>query len=102
MPMLELFRTMSQADCRDDMKAFTIPTLIIHGDRGVFAPPASTGERTHALIGGSQLLMYRGASHGLFFTHHGRLNADILAFMIEGDGSERGLNEGAFWEPCEI
>jgi non-heme chloroperoxidase len=102
MPMLELFRTMSQADCRDDMKAFTIPTLIIHGDRGVFAPPASTGERTHALIGGSQLLMYRGASHGLFFTHHGRLNADIVAFMIEGDGSERGLNEGAFCEPCEI
>jgi hypothetical protein len=47
-------------------------------------------------------LMYRGASHGLFFTHHGRLNADIVAFMIEGDGSERGLNEGAFWEPCEI
>jgi len=102
MPMLELFRTMSETDCRDDMKAFTTPTLIIHGDRDVFAPPACTGGRTHALISGSKLLMYRGASHGLFFTHHGRLNADIVAFMTARDGSERGLNEGTFCEPCEI
>jgi non-heme chloroperoxidase len=100
--MLELFRTMSETDCRDDMKAFTMPTLIIHGDRDVFAPSATTGRRIHAPIGGSKLLMHRGASHGWFFTHRGRLNADIVAFMIEGDGGVRGLDEGTFCEPCEI
>jgi pimeloyl-ACP methyl ester carboxylesterase len=87
-PMLELFRTMSETDCRSDMKAFTMPTLIVHGDRDVFAPPACTGARTHALIDGSRLLMYRGASHGLFFTHHDRLNADIAAFMAASDSRE--------------
>jgi non-heme chloroperoxidase len=94
MPMLELFRTMSATDCRNDMQAFTIPTLIIHGDCDVFAPPACTGARTHALISGSKLLMYRGASHGLFFTHHGRLNADIAAFMTTIDGTERDRAKG--------
>src|ERR1700727_2443093 len=73
MPMLELYRTMSEADCRGDMKAFTMPTLIVHGHGDVFAPPACTGARTHALIGGSTLLMYQGASQGLFFTPHCRL-----------------------------
>ena len=102
MPMLELFRAMSEVDCRDDMRAFTMPTLIIHGDRDVFAPPGCTGWRTHALISGSKLVMYRGASHGLFYTHHVRLNADIVAFMTASDGRGRGIDEGTFREPCEI
>jgi non-heme chloroperoxidase len=96
MPMLELFRVMNETDCRDDMKAFTMPTLVVHGDCDVFAPAAHTGARTHALIGGSRLLMYRGASHGLFFTHHNRLNTDIAAFLTESD------NENSLCEPCEI
>jgi pimeloyl-ACP methyl ester carboxylesterase len=101
MPMLELFRTMSETDCRDDMKAFKMPTLIIHGDRDVFAPPGGTAARTHALIGGSELVMYRGASHGLFFTHQDRLNADIAAFMIADNSIERDrIDESAFRESC--
>jgi pimeloyl-ACP methyl ester carboxylesterase len=46
MPMLELFRAMSETDCRGDLKAFTMPTLISHGDCDVFAPPACTSART--------------------------------------------------------
>jgi pimeloyl-ACP methyl ester carboxylesterase len=103
MPMLELYRTMSEADCRGDMKAFTMPTLIVHGHGDVFAPPACTGARTHALIGGSTLLMYQGASHGLFFTHHDRLNADIAAFVTANDRSEKDrINEGTFCDPRKI
>lgn len=89
MPMLELFRTMSETDFRDDMKAFTMPTLIIQGDSDVFAPPVCTGMRTHNMISGSRLLIYAGASHGLFFTHHARLNADIATFLAAGDSDRQ-------------
>ena len=37
-PMLELYRTSSETDFREDMKFFTMPTLIIHGDADVFVP----------------------------------------------------------------
>jgi non-heme chloroperoxidase len=83
MPMLELFRATNETDFRQDMKAFALPTLIIHGDSDVFAPPASTATRTHEMISGSKLLVYRGASHGLFFTHHGRLTQDVAQFLAQ-------------------
>jgi len=94
MPMLELFRAMNEADCREDMKAFTMPTLIIHGDGDVFAPLACTGMRTQSLIGGSRLSVYRGGSHGLFFTHQDRLNSDIASFITAGEGSTSGHRKG--------
>jgi len=77
MPMLELFRASSETDFRDNVKAFTMQTLIIHGDADVFVPAPSTGVRTHRLIPGSKFLLYEGASHGLLFTHYHRPNNDI-------------------------
>jgi hypothetical protein len=32
------------------------------------------------MIAGSRLAIYRGASHGLVFTHQERLNLDIIDF----------------------
>jgi non-heme chloroperoxidase len=81
MSMLEWYRAANETDFRDDMKSFTMPTLLIHGDADTFAPPAATVLRTHQMIPSSQLKMYPGAAHGLFFTHHGRLNRDIDAFL---------------------
>lgn len=63
------------------MSAFTIPTLIVHGDSDVFAPPEATGLRTHEMIGGSRFVSYSGASHGIVFTHRDRLNRDIADFL---------------------
>jgi non-heme chloroperoxidase len=89
LPMLELNRTMSETDFRNDMKSFSMPTLIVQGDSDVFAPPACTGMRTHNMIPGSRLLIYAGASHGLFFTHRARLNADIAKFIAAGDSDRQ-------------
>jgi non-heme chloroperoxidase len=80
MAMLEVYRTSSETDFREDMKAFTMPTLIIHGDADVFVPAPATGLRTHRLISGSTFISYPGASHGILFTHHDRLNQDIVEF----------------------
>jgi non-heme chloroperoxidase len=72
-----------QTDFRPDMHAFSMPTLIIHGDSDRSAPLELFGRRTARLIVGSQLTVYEGAPHGLFLTHKERLKRDLLAFMQE-------------------
>ena len=78
---IEMVRTMNFTDFRAEMDAFTIPTLVIHGDADQIAPLDRTGRRTAELIPGAELVVYEGASHGLFFTEKDRFNADLLAFV---------------------
>jgi non-heme chloroperoxidase len=70
----------SETDFREDMKAFTMPTLIIHGDADQVVPPEATGKLAHAMIRGSVLKLYSGAPHALVTTHKDQYNADLLAF----------------------
>jgi non-heme chloroperoxidase len=79
--MTDMIRAMSETDLRKDMHAFTVPTLIIHGDADQGAPIDLTGRRTAKAIAGSQLKVYEGAAHGLFITEKDRLNADLLSFI---------------------
>jgi non-heme chloroperoxidase len=79
--MTDMIRAMSETDLRKDMHAFTVPTLIIHGDADQGTPIDLTGRRTAQAIAGSQLKVYEGAAHGLFITEKDRLNADLLSFI---------------------
>ena len=81
MAVLQYTQMGGEADSRADMKSFTMPTLVVHGDSDAFAPLEVTGLRTHKVIAQSELLIYPGASHGLVFTHHDRLNRDMAAFF---------------------
>lgn len=69
------------ADFRPDMGAFTMPTLIIHGDQDQNHPIDITGRKTAQAIPSSQFKVYEGAAHGLFVTHKEQLNRDLLAFI---------------------
>lgn len=71
----------SESDFRPDMAAFTMPTLVVHGDGDQVVPIAPTGAAAHALIPHSQFLVYEGAPHALTTTHKDRYNADLLAFL---------------------
>src|SRR5215469_13477957 len=62
---VECRRIIGETDFRPDMAAFTIPTLIIHGNNDQTAPLDLCGRRTAGLIPGSELKVYEGASHGL-------------------------------------
>jgi non-heme chloroperoxidase len=64
------------------MRASTVPTLILHGDADQQAPFELTGRKTAQAIAGSELKLYQGAAHGLFFTHKDRLNHHLLAFVM--------------------
>lgn len=77
---LDTIRAFSETDFRPDLRAFTIPTLVIHGRADQGAPLALTGARTARLIPGSRLEVYDTA-HGLFITERERLNRDLAAFV---------------------
>lgn len=70
-----------RSDVRDDLRAFTIPTLIVHGDADTFSPFEVSGSSAHQLIPGSRVLLYEGASHGLTIAEQGRFTSDLLAFV---------------------
>ncbi|MBW4579123.1 MAG: alpha/beta hydrolase [Tildeniella nuda ZEHNDER 1965/U140] len=78
---IQMMQVQSETDFRGDMSAFTVPTLIIHGDHDMGAPIALTGQKTADAIPGSQLKVYEGAAHGLFITHKEQLNRDLLTFI---------------------
>ena len=77
---IECLRSFWQDDFRPDMQAFTVPTLIIHGelDRNM---PILCGQRTARAIAGSQFKIYEDAAHAIYVTHKDRLNRDLLEFI---------------------
>jgi len=78
---MDCIKAFGQTDFRADMAAFTVPTLIIHGDSDKIVPVEISGRRAHAAIAGSQFIVYEHAPHGLFYTHRIRLNQDLYNFI---------------------
>jgi non-heme chloroperoxidase len=68
-------------DFREDLTAFAIPTLVIHGDSDAIVPFEVSGRRTAEAIEGSKLVVVKDAPHGLNVTHAGTFNAELLAFL---------------------
>ena len=87
--MLVLHRAFTETDFRNDLPRIGVPALVIHGDRDASAPLGLTGRRTHALIPGSELIVYEGAAHGLPVTHAERLERDLTAQARLSSGSGR-------------
>ena len=78
---IDCVRAFSETDFRQDMAAFHVPTLVIHGDSDVTVPLEKSGQVAASMISSAQLKVYAGAPHGLFFTEKDRLNQDLLAFI---------------------
>jgi pimeloyl-ACP methyl ester carboxylesterase len=68
-------------DFRPDMKAFTIPTLVIHGTSDATVPIDISGRAAAKMIPGAQLIEYDGGPHATFFVNKDQLNTDLLAFV---------------------
>jgi non-heme chloroperoxidase len=78
----------SETDFTQDLKAFSVPTLIVHGDDDQIVPIAAAGLKAAKLISGATLKVYKGAPHGLTVTHADQLHHDLLQFIEMG--TERG------------
>jgi len=75
----------STTDFREEMKAITIPVLVIHGTSDATVPIEASGRRSAKLLPNATLIEYDGEPHGLFLTAADRLNKDLLDFI----GGER-------------
>lgn len=78
---LDCTTAFSTTDFRDDLKAFTVPTLVIHGDSDAIVPFEVSGKRTAEAIPDSKLVLVPDAPHGLNVTHAETFNAELLAFL---------------------
>lgn len=77
---IDCMRAIARGDLRADMRAVTVPTLIVHGDKDAVSPLDKNAQKVAELIPGSTLKVYDGAPHGLVITHRDRLAQEILAF----------------------
>jgi non-heme chloroperoxidase len=77
----DCIKAFSETDFTADLKAFEVPTLIVHGDDDQIVPIGASALRSAKLIQHATLKIYAGAPHGLADTHKDQLNADLLAFL---------------------
>lgn len=80
MSTVGITRALATEDFRPDMPAFTMPTLVIQGDKDA-TPLELTAIKTANAIPGSILKVYEGAAHALPITEKTRLLRDILEFV---------------------
>jgi len=73
----------SQTDFTQDLKKFSVPTLVMHGDDDQIVPYADSGPLTAKLVKGAILKTYKGFPHGMPTTNADQINADLLAFFKE-------------------
>jgi non-heme chloroperoxidase len=71
----------SQTDFTEDLKKFTVPTLVMHGDDDQIVPYADSAPLSAKLVKGAILKTYKGFPHGMPTTNADTINADLLAFF---------------------
>jgi non-heme chloroperoxidase len=79
--VIECMRSIGSSDFRPDLRAFTVPTWIVHGDADELNALDRTARRTAQAIPGSRLIVYPGAPHGLIVTDKERFTRDLLSFV---------------------
>ena len=71
----------SQTDFTEDLRAATIPVLVMHGEDDQIVPYADSGPLSAKLLKHGTLKSYPGFPHGMPTTQAETINADLLAFI---------------------
>jgi non-heme chloroperoxidase len=71
----------SQTDFTQDLKTFTVPTLVMHSEDDQIVPYVAAGPLSAKLVKGAVLKTYKGFPHGMPTTEAATINADLLAFF---------------------
>lgn len=74
-------KAFSETDFNDDLKAVTVPTLVMHGDDDQIVPIADSALLSAERVRNSTLKVYPGLSHGLSSVNPDIVNPDLLAFL---------------------
>ncbi|MDQ0251963.1 pimeloyl-ACP methyl ester carboxylesterase [Sphingomonas kyeonggiensis] len=74
-------KAFSETDQTEDLKAITVPTLVLQGDDDQVVPYKEAALVQAELIPNAQLKIYEGYPHGMLTTHADVINTDLLAFI---------------------
>ncbi len=74
-------KAFSETDQTEDLKAITVPTLVLHGDDDQIVPIVASAPHSAKLLKNGTLKVYPGFGHGMLTVNAGVLNADLLAFV---------------------
>lgn len=77
----EGIKAFSETDQTEDLKAITVPVLVLQGDDDQVVPYKAAAILQDKLLSDSQLIIYSGYPHGMHTTHAEVINADLLAFI---------------------
>jgi non-heme chloroperoxidase len=77
----EGIKAFSETDQTDDLKAITVPTLVMQGDDDQIVPYKDASLLQAKLLKHGTLKIYPGFPHGMMTTHADVINADLLAFI---------------------
>jgi non-heme chloroperoxidase len=71
----------SQTDFSEDLKKFTVPTLVMHSEDDQIVPYVAAGPLSAKLVKGSVFKSYKNFPHGMPTTEAATINSDLLAFL---------------------
>jgi non-heme chloroperoxidase len=74
-------KAFSETDQTEDLKAITVPVLVLHGDDDQVVPIDDAGRLSVKLVKNGTLRVYTGYPHGMLTIHADVLNPDLLAFV---------------------
>ncbi|WP_373371192.1 alpha/beta fold hydrolase [Microvirga yunnanensis] len=74
-------KAFSETDQTEDLRAISVPTLVMHGDDDQIVPIADAALKSIKLLKNGTLKVYKGFPHGMLTTHADVINPDLLAFV---------------------
>jgi len=77
----DCIKAFSETDFTDDLKAITVPVLVMHGEDDQIVPIDHSARLAVKLLRQGTLKTYPGLPHGMASTHPDVINPDILAFI---------------------
>lgn len=77
----EGIKAFSETDQTDDLKAITVPTLVLQGDDDQMVAYKNASVLQAKLLKNATLKIYPGLQHGMIATNADVINADLLAFI---------------------
>lgn len=77
----EGIKAFSETDQTEDLKAITVPTLVMQGDDDQVVPYKNAALLQDKLLVHSTLKIYPGYPHGMHTTNADVINDDLLAFI---------------------
>jgi non-heme chloroperoxidase len=77
----DCIKVFSETDLTEDLKAISVPVLVMHSEDDQIVPFADAGPLAAKLLKNGTLKVYKDFPHGMPATHADVVNGEFLAFL---------------------